>query len=110
MFGRKVIQIEAAVKVQWRVAQDPESGEYIGICDALNLNAAGDNWAEFLASASEAIEVLFDDLFHDDEVEGFLREHGWRMRGKLPRSGKPRFEVPFDIEQHPFQELMAARA
>src|SRR5262245_3688363 len=96
-----------ATNVKWRVARDPESGEYVGICDALNLNAAGDSWEEFQACANEAIELLFKNLYEENEVESFLRSQGWTLMGELPKSGKaPRFDLPFGIELRPFAEMM----
>ena len=106
MFRKKeVVQIEANLK--WVVARDPQSGEYIGVCDMLNLNAIGDTWEEFTECANEAIAVLFADLVQENEFDAFLSERGWKMHGSLPRQGSPQFDVPFDIAQRPYPELMA---
>jgi predicted RNase H-like HicB family nuclease len=110
LFKKELVQIVAA-GVVWRVARDPHSGEYIGFCDVLNLNAVGDTWEDFQACANEAIEVLFRDLYRENEVEDFLRERGWKLVGEMPKSRRaPRFDVPFGIEHRPFAELTPARA
>jgi hypothetical protein len=99
-FRRKpefVVQVRG--QIGWKVAYDPESSLYIGICTELNLNASGDTFAEFQAVANDAMAGLFKDLFDHGEFEAFLRTNGWQHT-PLPAPGvTPRFDVPFDIHQ-----------
>lgn len=104
-----IVRIEA--KLTWMVAQDPDTGTYIGSCPAVNLSAFGNTMAEFQAAASEAIDLLLEDLYQDGELESFLSENGWSLRNPLPEPGrKARFDVPFSINQTGLAELIPASA
>ena len=92
---RVIVQIEA--NLVWKVLRDPATDTWIGVCDALNMNAVGDTWAEFQECANEAMSLLFTDLFEDGELESYLRANGWHLGSPAPAPGsKPRFDIPFD--------------
>lgn len=112
MFKKKVAVVTIQANVGWKVSRDPRTGTYMGVCEALNLNAIGDTWEEFQECANEAIDLLFTDLFEDSEFDAFLRDRGWRTLGDLPSKGeKPRFEVPSSLEYtERFNGLIPARA
>jgi hypothetical protein len=112
MFGRKgEVVVQIAAQLAWQVIHDPQSGQYIGVCPALNLNAAGDSWVEFQECANEAMQLLFADLFEDDELEAFLRRNGWQMLGDVPPGRRPVFDIPANITQvSEMQELTRALA
>lgn len=92
----EIVQIEAKNLV-WQAHQDPQTGTWVGVCKALNLNAAGDTWAELQECANEAMSLLFADLLEEGELADFLHRNGWRLKTPLPKPGvQPRFDVPFD--------------
>lgn len=96
----KMVRIKA--ELTWAVTQDPESGVYIGICEAVNLNAMGETFADFQQSASDALNLLLTDLFEDDELEQFLVDRGWSTETSLPDpNGVPTFDVPFNLSMVP---------
>lgn len=97
VFSKKSITVQIEANITWKVARDPDSGDWVGVCDALNLNAIGDTWADFQECANEAIELLFQDLFREGELDQFLLEHGWRPMTALPEPGR---NVRFDVPNH----------
>ena len=100
IFGRKEpAHVQITATLTWEVVQDPHTGQYIGVCRPLNLNGMGASWVEFQECANEAIQLLFQDLFEDDELEAFLRRNGWRMTGEVQPGQTPVFDVPADITQ-----------
>jgi predicted RNase H-like HicB family nuclease len=111
MFFRpaRTITVRIDAKVQWSFAQDPDSGEWIGVCPDLNLNAVGDTFAELQQCVSEAMELLFLDLFREGQLEVFLRKHGWTPQIKLPKQGStPRFDTSYVTRLTSPRELMSA--
>ncbi len=111
MFWRtaQTVRVRIEANVEWRVAQDPDSGEWIGVCPALNLNAAGDTFAELHQCAGEAMHLLFLDLFKEGELEAFLREHGWTPDIRLPKQGSnPSFDTSYNTRLTRPRELMPA--
>ena len=89
--------VRIAAQVEWEVAHDPATGTYVGICESLNLNAAGDTMQDFVECANEATAVLFDILISSGEFEAFLQERGWSYTGQIDKT--PRVDIPFSIEQ-----------
>ena len=112
IFGKQPVLLEINAQVTWQLARDPIDGHLFGVCPALNLNAAGDNWLEFQQCANEAISLLFESLFRSGDLEAYLRRMSWRMATPLPAPGtKARFAVPFGIEmKNRVQELAGAGA
>lgn len=114
MFDRKppvVIQIQMQASLTWLVYRDPEDGHYIGVCQALNLNAMGDTYAEFQQCANETIQLLLLDLLQEGQLEQFLRARHWQPSAPLPtdRKARIRFDVPFDLQQTGrFEQLVPA--
>lgn len=100
LFGRRdEVRVHITAALTWEVVQDPHTHQYIGVCRALNLNAMGGSWVEFQECANEAMQLLFTDLFEDNELDGFLRQNGWRMAGEVQPGRTPIFDVPTDITQ-----------
>ena len=94
----RIVHVRIHANVEWAFAQDPDSNEWIGICRELNLNAIGDTFAEVQQGASEAMDLLFRDLFRDGQLEAFLRQRGWTVQSQttLPKAGSaPRFDTSY---------------
>jgi predicted RNase H-like HicB family nuclease len=103
------VRIEA--NVGWQFAQDPESGEWIGVCDVLNLNAMGETFREVQECASEAMQLLFLNLFKEGELEGFLRENDWTPQTPLPgRDSYPEFDTSYQSKVTRLRELVPSNA
>ena len=89
--------VRIAAQVGWEVARDPATSTYVGICESLNLNAAGNTMQDFIECANEAKAVLFDILISSGEFEAFLQERGWSYTGQIGKTR--RVDIPFSIEQ-----------
>jgi hypothetical protein len=110
LFRPRAVKVQFDATVTWHYAQDPETGAWIGVCPALNLNAVGDTWAEMQEAVVEATGLLFVDLFEAGELESFLREKGWHV-SQLPKPGqRVQFDVPLNVSRAPIQELVPAGA
>jgi predicted RNase H-like HicB family nuclease len=88
-----IVQVQAK-NIAWAGYQDPKTGTWIGVCQALNLNAVGDTFAELQACANEAMDLLFTDLLEDGELDAFLRRNGWSLKAAPSPGAHPRFDVP----------------
>lgn len=102
-----VVRIEA--KITWRVARDPDSDGWVGVCEPLNLMATGETYQEFQECANEALALLFQSLYESGEFETFLKAKGWRLIGEPPpeaREERPEFDVPFELERARAEELV----
>ena len=103
-----IVYIDASVA--WHVGHDPERGRWYGVCPDLNLNASGDTQFDMLECAGEAVQLLFEDLVEDDELDAFLEERGWTKanpkESSTPKfvdpeeSSTPKFDVPFEMKLH----------
>jgi len=94
---------------EWVFAHDQDSGEWLGVCADLNLNASGDTFAELHQCVGEAMQLLFLDLFRDGELETFLRRLGWTVTDPLPEpDSSPRFDVPYTHRLTKVREMVPA--
>lgn len=88
-----VVTIKA--DVTWEVARDPDSGNWVGVCEPLNATAIGHTWGEFQDAVKETVGLMLTDLHEDNQLEAFLRIHGWEAVPHLPPAkDRPRFELP----------------
>ena len=92
---RRKITIEVQTEIQWEASRTA-SGGWIAVCDALGLTTGveGDSLNELMGLIDEACSLLFGDLLKDNELDEFLRSHGWQAVN-LPSS--PDEEVAFDV-------------
>ena len=110
MFGkRNVVIVRIEANITWQMAYDEQSSMWVGACPALNLNALGETWIELQENASEALGLLLQDLFIENELEAFLRTRGWRPITEIPPPGSnPSFDVPFKVEREEIAKLLAS--
>lgn len=93
----QVVQIEGRAQIQWR-AEHTSSGRWIAVCQPMNLVTEADSLDELFSVINEAMQLLLVDLLKDNELEAFLREHGWKAR--LPTAVDPtdvKFNVPWQL-------------
>jgi len=97
--------------ILWQFAQDPGTGEWVGVCHHLNLNALGETFGDAQACAVDAMQALFEALLQSGEFDAFLRRNGWTVTDGTPAPGQhTRFDVPFNVERISAKELAAATA
>lgn len=113
MGPKQVATVQIEANLNWEMTQDAETRTWVGRCSALNLNASGDTYFELLEAAAEAMQLLFQDLFEDDELDRFLRRNGWVPSMSVSREpGKrtPRFDVPFTTQRREVGSFQTAVA
>jgi len=94
---KQIVQIEA--KLEWRATIGP-SGAWVGVCEPLHLVVQADSWSELIAAGATTVQALFRDLLEDNELDGFLRAHGWRAADPLPaRDGDVEFGYDLDFQR-----------
>lgn len=94
-------QVHIDANIGWRVYQDPQTQSWIGVCEALGQTALGDSFNDLVYEGIRSLmHELFTDLAQSNELEAFLGQHGWRLRGPMPRIGQDEqyeFDVPFHL-------------
>ena len=73
-----------------------ERGLWIGVCDALQITTQAGTWPEMVDVIQEDLDMIFQDLIDDGELEQFLADRGWSASGSFDED--TRFEVPFNLE------------
>ena len=105
----KSVSIEASVP--WKYCQDPKSGLWVAVCEPFKLTLQAASYPELLESMAEAINEMFTDLAQSDEIEDFLKEHGWRLTGNLPAKrnrGDLSFDMPIQTNRVSARDLAEA--
>jgi len=71
-------------------------GHWIGICDPLKLTVQSDTWVDLMEDIGHTLDAMLKDLLKPNELDKFMRDHGWTMIGQIPARPKTvRFDVPF---------------
>ena len=106
--AKETISIEA--NLLWVIAQDRKSEYWIGVCEVLKISVQGKTLGELHEIIEEALHALFSDLLERRELELFLSQHKWKLRGSVPDSpARARFDIPYNIErrrQNDFQGVL----
>ncbi len=86
--------------VTWLFYKDRQSGNWIGVCEALNLTALGETTQDLNQAIFEAMDALFRDLLIEDELERYLYRRNWQLNGKFPvdpTADDVRFDIPIEL-------------
>lgn len=89
----RLLRIDANLPWQCRQAK---GGNWVAACDPLMLTLQAETWAELMEDIALTLDAMFRDLLSTNELERFLRDHGWSVSGTIPnRQEEVRFDVPF---------------
>ena len=91
------ITVESAL--EWRATQT-ESNTWIAECDSLGLVIEADSLDDLYSLSQETTSVLLADLFADNELDEFLRSHGWEapeLVSVQDRTADVNFAVPLNL-------------
>lgn len=96
---RKATRIHIEAEIPWRITRSPR-GFWVGVCDALNLTVQSETWKHLMEDIGTSIDMVFDDLVENDNLEQFLERKGWSIsmaeEGTAPAaSQESRFDIPF---------------
>ena len=88
-----IVRINA--QIPWNVTQG-SGGAWVGICEPLKLTVQSSSWAELMEDIAQTLNAVLNDLLSSNELEHFLKDHGWVLTDALPRRPQDvRFDVPF---------------
>ncbi len=88
-----VVRINA--DLQWRYTVG-KGGNYVAVCDPLQLTLQAETWAELMEDTSEVLNSIFHDLLDSNELDRFLRDKGWSLANHVPNKTEDvQFDVPF---------------
>ena len=88
-----VVQING--KLPWKCFR-LNTGSWIAVCDVLKVTVEAETWALLMKDIDESINTIFNDLFESDQLDQFLRQHGWTWVDVLPSTPEYiHFDIPF---------------
>ena len=93
------VQIQGQAQLQWRAQRSIVSRRWIGVCEPMHLVMEADSLDELHSVIDEAMQLMLVDLLRDNELDTFLREHGWRAQD-IPIQTRPEdveFSVPWQL-------------
>jgi predicted RNase H-like HicB family nuclease len=92
----KLIRVVVRTTLHWKCFS-AKGGHWVGVCDALKLTVQADTWAELMEDIGHTLDMMLKDLLRSNELEKFLRDHGWTVAGTIPSAPARdlRFDVPF---------------
>ena len=89
------ISVRIDANLSWRYTIG-NGGNYVAVCDPLKLTLQAKTWAELMEDTSDVLNAIFRDLLSSNELDRFLRDHGWTAIGHIPaRPENVQFDVPF---------------
>lgn len=95
--------IHINARIPWLCRQTSERN-WIAECEPLGLTIQSARYSELAEDIGDTLDLLFRDLLNGQELDGFLRTHGWtREADLLPIVPE---EAVFDV---PFELLVAGR-
>lgn len=82
-------------KINWRCTRT-KCGTWLAICDPLRLTIESESWIDLMEDIGHSLDAIMKDLLATNELDTFLREHGWNLIGPKPaRTENVRFDLPF---------------
>lgn len=73
------------------------SGDWIAVCQSLGITVQAETWSELMEDIGYTLDAMFQELLISNELETFLRDHGWEAAGQIPTQPDRavRFDAPF---------------
>ena len=93
-----VVTVELESQLEWQATKSESSGRWVGVCDAMNLSMEADSLDDLRSLIDETMQLVLIDLLEDNELDQFLRAHGWRVE-RLPTKHSVQ-KVSFDVPWH----------
>ena len=94
---RKIIRIQVDGQVQWQVCKT-DTGHWVAMCEPFGLTMEGESLDELYDNIGESVQLLFEDLLDDGELDSFLKARGWTAQPlEVEKDGGVEFAVPFEL-------------
>jgi hypothetical protein len=101
MNAKRINVVRINGSVIWKILK-AKGGNWVAICDPLKLTIQSETWADLMEDIGLTLDALLKELHSSNDLENFMREHGWSIIGGIPaRPRNIRFDLPF------FPEMMA---
>jgi|SRR6185369_609217 len=96
MLDTGLIKIDVRANLPW-LCLETQDGYWVGVCEPLKLTVESQTWADLMQDIGLTLDSMLQDLLSSNELEKFLRDHGWEAAGPIPSAldGPIRFDVPF---------------
>jgi hypothetical protein len=98
----KVLRFNAEARVHWTLERGER--EWVAICDELALTVQGETIEEINHLIVQFMNELFRELLERNELETFLKKHGWtpvdQLPHEVPHEGL-KFDLPFQFDSPP---------
>ena len=90
--------VRLTTTLSWSGWRDPETEQWVAVCDSLQLTALGDTWQELNENIIDILNSVFGKLMRERQLAQFLRQHGWQQGElvQIPNQG-PADDTAFDI-------------
>lgn len=88
-----VVKVEATIL--WQFRSIGSGTRWMAVCEPLQLAVEALSRDELPGMINETLQLVLTDLLRENELDGFLREHGWTAKD-LHKVG-PTDDVEFDI-------------
>jgi hypothetical protein len=70
------VRVRIDANLPWRYTIG-RGGNYVAVCDPLKLTLQAESWDELMEDTSDVLNSIFHDLLRANELDRFLRDHGW---------------------------------
>jgi len=96
MSSTDLVRIDIKANLPWGCFRT-KCGNWVGVCEPLNLTVQSETWAELMEDIGDTLDALLQDMLSTNELDKFLRDHGWEAVGQIPAEsdGAVRFDIPF---------------
>jgi len=71
-------------RVDWKIARDPKTNEYVAVCDALKITAEADTWVQLCETIAEIQDELFITLLKEGALPQFTQLMSAKKRSGMP--------------------------
>ena len=92
------IHIRMQSEIQWIATASEVPGLWVAHCKPLGISLTADSLDEMHSLIDEASQLLFLDLFEDNELDRFLTERGWESSiAPTDKTDDIEFLVPWNM-------------
>jgi hypothetical protein len=94
-----LVRIEIKANLPW-ICVRAKGGNWVGVCEPLGLTVQAETWSDLMEDIGDTLDALLQDLLVSNELDQFLRDHGWEALGQIPAQPDDaiRFDVPFTTQ------------
>ena len=91
-------KISIRANLAWIAEPSGDRDRWIASCEPLGISIEANSQEEISGLISEALDLLFLDLFEDDELDQFLADRHWRKEETFDdKDGGVEFDVPWQL-------------